>query len=125
VSPFDTEAITRYAGILGKGFVAEMAPKVAKGALVDMLRQQKIGVKEAAKWVEEDVCLWDTLQPQHQKALIALKRQIGSVDWLTADWLIGAIKADLPALASLFLGWRKAHNWLVRQVGIIKARIET
>jgi len=122
--PFDTEAITRYAGILGKGFVAEMAPKVAKGALVDLLKKKGIGVREAAKWVEENVCLWDTLEPKHQNALRVLKRQIGSVDWLTADWLIGAIKADLPALASLFLGWRKGKNWLVRQIKVIKERIE-
>ena len=42
-------------------------------------------------------------------------------DWLSQQ--VGIIKADLPALASLFLGWKKGKNWLVRQVKIIKERI--
>ncbi len=125
MSPFDAEVITKYAGILGKGFVAEMAPKMAKGALVDLLKQKGIGVKEASKWVEEDVCLWDTLEPRHQNALIALKRQIGSVDWLTPDFIIDSLRKDCPAVASMFLGWRKSKNWLTRQIAIIKRKIES
>lgn len=123
--PIDVaEVVKKYGGVLGKGFIAELAPKVIKGTLLEVLKQKGTNVKRATKWIEGDICLWDTLEPKHQKALIALKRRIGSVDWLTAVWVIGAIRVDMPAVASLFLGWKKGHNWLERQVGIIKTRME-
>ena len=114
----------KYGGVLSKGFVAEMAPKVIKGTLIEILKQEGTTVKKTTEWVEGDVCLWDTLNARHQKALINLRQKLGNIDWLTPDWVVEAIKTDMPGVASLFLGWRKAHNWLVRQVGIIKERME-
>ncbi len=117
------DVIKKYGGVLSKGLMAEMAPKVVKGTLLEVLRERGTGVRKAAEWVQRDVCLWDTLEPEHQKALFNLKR-VGNLDWFTAAWVIEAIKGDMPAVASLFLGWKKGANWLTRQVGIIKERME-
>lgn len=118
------DTIKKYGGVVGKGFIAEMGPKVLKGTLLEVLKQKGTGVKSATEWVERDVCLWDTLEPGHQKVLISLGRKMRNISWLTAGWVIEAIKGDMPAVASLFLGWKKANNWLVRQVTIIKERVE-
>jgi hypothetical protein len=51
-------------------------------------------------------------------------QRVGSIGWLDADWAIDAIKGDFPTIASLFLGWRKANNWLKRQCEIIRNEFE-
>ena len=113
--------IKEYAGVLGTGFVAEMAPSILKGALVTALKDKT--VKEATEWVEKKVSLWDTLSVKQQEGLKTLAQKAGRLNWLTGEWVIGAIRKDLPLLASLFLGWRKAHNWLDRQVIIIRQEV--
>ena len=37
---------------------------------------------------------------------------------------IDAIKKDHSALASQFLGWRKAYNWLERQLAELRSNLE-
>jgi hypothetical protein len=115
--------IAAYAKIAGRGLVAQMAPPILKGALVEILRP--VTVQEAAEWVNNNTSLWDTLSLQHQEGLQMMAQKVGSLDWLTADWVIDALKKDCPALASLFLGWKKGHNWLVRQVAIIRGKVES
>lgn len=115
------EYVKEYAGVLGKGFVAQMAPSVLQGALVTALKDKT--VKQATEWVEKNLTLWDMLDTKQQDGLRNLACRVGRLDWLTADWTIQAIRKDLPALASLYIGWRKAYNWLVRQVDIIHREV--
>lgn len=117
------DTFKKYGAVLRKGLVAEMAPNAVKGALIETLLERKVNVVKATEWVEKNVSLWDTLEPGHQKALRYVGRE-GSVEWLTPEWVIAAIRHDLPAVASLLLGWKKAHNWLVRQVEIIKEEVQ-
>lgn len=117
------EVFKNLGGILGKGLIIEMAPQIAKGALVELLRMRKVDVKKATEWVRSNSKLWDSLEPYHQERLKQLARKVGNVDWMDVDWAIGAMRGEFPAVASLFLGWKKANNWLVRQVGIIRKEV--
>lgn len=117
------ETLKEYAGIFGKGFVAHMAPKIGKGVLVRILKDEKVDRKKATEWVQSNTRLWDVLKPEYGERLKLLGQTAGGIDWLTAEWFIEAIRHDLPAVASLFLGWRKARNWLTRQVEIIRKEV--
>ena len=119
------EELKKYGKYLGHGLIAEMAPEIVKGALVEMLRVRKTNVKKASDWVQSNASLWDSLAPAQQKGLIKLGENVHNLDWLTGEWVIQAIKDDFPALASLFLGWKKGANRLARQVEIIKKEIKS
>lgn len=114
--------IRKYAGIFSHGFVISMAPEIAKGALVELLKAQELDITKATAWVQDNTSLWKILGPQ-QEMLKNLAGRAGNIDWLTADWVIEAIKGDLPEVASLFLGWKKANNWLKRQVEIVRKEV--
>lgn len=115
--------LKKYGKFLGHGIIAEMAPEIVKGALVEMLREKKTNVKKASDWVESNISLWDSLTPAQQKGLVKLGGNVHNLDWLNVSFVIQAIKEDFPALASLFLGWVKGRHWLERQVVIIKEEI--
>ena len=119
------DVVKRIGKLAGKGLTGEFAPEIAKGALVEILKVRKVDVKLASAWVEKNTCLWDTFEPSEQESLLRLRQYVGKIDWLTVGWFIDAIRVDLPAVASLFLGWRKAGNWLARQVDIIKEKTQT
>lgn len=115
--------LKKYAGLFSKGFVIEMAPQIAKGMIVEMFKAKKTSVKSASDWVESNTNLWKTFEPGEQAMFKNLAERVGNINWFDADWVIGAIKNDFPAVASLFLGWRKANNWLERQVEIIRKEV--
>lgn len=117
------KVVKNLSGILGKGFIIEIAPQVAKGALVELLRVRKVDVKKATEWVRSNSKLWDSLEPHHQERLKQLAHKVGNVDWMDVNWAIGAMRGEFPAVASLFLGWKKANNWLVRQVEIMRIKV--
>lgn len=115
--------LKKYAGLFSKGLVIEMAPEIAKGMIVEIFKVKKVSVKSADDWVQNNTSLWKTLDPDEQALLKDLAQRVGNIDWLSADWVIDAIKSDFPAVASLFLGWKKANNWLKRQVEIIRKNV--
>ncbi|KKM97420.1 hypothetical protein LCGC14_1168240 [marine sediment metagenome] len=116
--------LKKYAGLFSKGLLIEMVPEIAKGILVEIFKRRKTTVKSASNWVQGNTSLWKTLEPKEQAMLKNLVQRGGNIDWLDANWVIEAIKSDFPAVASLFLGWRKANNWLKRQVEIIRKEID-
>lgn len=120
----DSDTIRKYGGMLGKGLLSQIAPQIVKGALVEVLSAKRLNVKKASTWVEGNVCLWDTLEESEKRSFLKLGEAVTELDWLTADWVIEAIKDDFPAVASLFLGWKRGANWLGRQVDIMKKKIE-
>jgi len=111
-----------------KGLLSANAPAIVKGVLIEILhtevlykgRRRKVSVKLLVDLVNENASLW-ALFPQetYVKAMNVLK-QVSDLNWFTAEWMVEAIKEDHPALASLFLSWRKAHNWLGRQIEATK-----
>lgn len=114
--------VKKYASVFGKGMVAQFAPEVLKGGLVEVMRKKT--VEATCNWVDKNIRLWNELEPDHRKSLLKLGEVVKDLSWLTADWFIEVIKKDCPALASLFLGWEKAYNWLERQIEIIKEEIK-
>lgn len=115
--------LKKYAGMFSHGLLIKIAPEIAKGILVEMFRAKKVTVKSASEWVQNNTSLWKTFEPKEQEMMKNLAEKAGNIDWLDATWVIEAIKGDFPAVASLFVGWRKASNWLKRQVEIIRKEI--
>ncbi len=115
--------LKKYTGLLSKGLIIEMAPSIAKGILVEVFKASRISVRSASDWVLNNTSLWEILEPDKQALLKDLAERVGNIDWLDSAWVIEAIKNDFPAVASLFLGWKKANNWLKRQVEIIKKEV--
>lgn len=119
------ENVKQYGNVLLTGGLIEIVPGIAGGMLVELLKEKEVDLKKATSWVESNTSLWSLLEPKHQAMLRNLASRAGNIDWLDADWVISSIKSDFPAVASLFLGWRKANNWLKRQVAIIRQEIVT
>ncbi len=115
--------LKKYAGMFSRGLIIKIAPEIAKGILVEMFRAKKVSVKSASEWVQNNTSLWKTFEPKEQEMMKNLGEKVGNIDWLDTAWVIEAIRGDFPGVASLFLSWRKASNWLKRQVEIIKKEV--
>lgn len=115
--------LKKYAGMFSRGLLIKIAPEIAKGILVEMFRAKKVTVKSASEWVQNNTSLWKTFEPKEQEMMKNLAEKAGNIDWLDATWVIEAIKGDFPAVASLFVGWKRANTWLKRQVEIIRKEI--
>ena len=112
--------VKRYADILGKGLISEMAPDMAAGVLVELFRRWNVDVAKITRDVTGNRPLWKDLDPKHLDSMKKLSQRAGRLDWATADWAINAIRRDFPAVASLILGWPEAREWLERQVAELK-----
>jgi len=106
-----------------KGLVSLNAPSLFKGVLNGLLHRDDITVDKVVVMVQGNQALWDHLSPDIVHSLHRAAEHVTEVDWLTVEWFIEAIKKEHPALASLFLGWRKARNWLGRQIEVIKKEL--
>ncbi len=101
-----------------RGLNSHFAPQIAKGLLVEYL--VKIKISEIITYVEKDMSLWAQMTPEYQAKTKKIFKMQNDLHWLTSKWLIDSIRKDIPRLASLFLGWKKALNWLDRQVAEIR-----
>ena len=106
-----------------RGLIANNASKVASGILVETLRQYDVDIKKVEAFVNNKVSLWKHLEPRHQAMAKKAAAQAINLDWLTVNWLIETTRADHPALASLFLSWKKGRNWLEKQLEEIKTEV--
>lgn len=106
-----------------QGIVATQAPVVLKGMLNELLRRDDITVAKVVVMVEKNQSLWSHLSPEITHSLYRAAERVPDIDFLTVEWFIDAIREDHRALASLFLGWKKARNWLTRQIEAIKAEL--
>ncbi|KKN48239.1 hypothetical protein LCGC14_0655010 [marine sediment metagenome] len=116
--------IKKYGKVLGKGVFSTLAPSILKGVLVELFRIRKVNVKQATEWVLANYSLWDSLEPERKIQFKQLAGKLGDVSWMTVAWAIDALKDDFPAVASLFLGWKKGNNWLARQIEEIKKELQ-
>lgn len=120
-----TDTAMEYGRTMLKGLVSNNTPVMAKGMLNELLRINGITPEVVTELVMENKSLWDMFPENQYDKIKKILAQVGEVDWITTDWLIDATRKNHPALASLFLGWRKARNWLDRQVEEIKAQVKT
>lgn len=118
------EELMKLGNLFGKGIISQFAPDILRGAIVELFRAEKLDVRKTTAWVEDNRNLWDGLGEERQEQFERLARKIGSIDWLNADWAINALREEHPAVASLFLGWKKSHNWLERQMEMIKKNLQ-
>lgn len=103
---------------------SEAAPFVFKGYIIEFFKSKKLDVKTVCQLVENNTSLWALMDNRGQEKVRNLVRRLGNIDWLTSEYLINAVKGEFPRIASLFLGWRKAHNWLERQMEEIKKQVQ-
>ncbi len=115
--------IKKVGNLLSKGLISQFAPDIMQGTLVSLFRGWKLDVDKTTAWVLENRSLWDSMSHEHQEQFKRMGSKIGDISWLNADWVIKALKDDFPGVASLFLGWPKAKNWLGRQLEVIKTHI--
>lgn len=108
------------AGPVGKGLASQFLPSIMKGLLVEYLG--KVDISVIIDYVEKDTRLLSLMPEQSIERAKATINDLtkGNISWFTSEWTINAIRKDLPKVASLFLGWDKARNWLDRQVKDIK-----
>ena len=100
--------------------MASQVPTIFKGMLNELLRRDDITFEGIVAMVEKNESLLSHLTPEITHGMRRAAELVPDVDWLTADWFIDAIKEEHRALASLFLGWKKARNWLARQIEAMK-----
>lgn len=115
------DKIKRYADPMLRGGFGLAMPGIIQGVLIEYLGQASI--PEIIKFVETDQSLWSQVEPEMQDKIKNLVSRFGDISWLTAEWTINAVRKDLPAYASLFLGWPEGREWLDRQVKEIHQNI--
>lgn len=118
-----TEGFGKVGTIMAKGLVAQFAPDIAKGVLVELLRKRQVNVKRASEWVQANYNLWADLKPDERANIKKLTSKVGDISWMDFAWAVDAMKGEYPAVASLFLGWTKGKNWLTRQIEIIRKEL--
>ncbi len=116
--------ILKYSRVLGKGVAATFGPSIMKGALVELFKRRGVDVKKATLWIETNKSLWDSFDPERKRQFRHLAAKVGDMSWFTTDWAIDSLREEYPAVASLFLGWKKGANWLARQIEIIKQELQ-
>ena len=126
---FDT--IKSYGGVLFKGLLANSAPTIARGILMEMLDQpviykgvkRKIDIRLVIELVNSNAGLWELFGPKVQAQIKNVLGEVSDTTWITADYFIDTIKKEHSALASMFLTRRKAYNWLERQLVELRSNL--
>lgn len=120
-----SDQLTKYGKMFGKGAVIQMAPSILRGFVGEALRDDLMAVSSVNDWVKNKESLWDKIPPEWQDSVVRYGKELGDLEWLDSDWVIDVAREAKPGLASLFLGWKKARNWLDRQVVAVKTHIES
>lgn len=106
-----------FGSILGKG----MVPGIAGGFINELFHQWHVDVAMITQYVQNNQSLWDGLTPDMRNQLGVVAEKVGNLDFITPEFLITSIKKDFSGVASLFLKWPEAAEWLDRQINDLKA----
>lgn len=117
------DKVKRYAGVFGTGLLRQMAPDIAGGMLNELFHTWNVDVDKVCRDVQDDRPIWDDLKPDQRKHLFDAARSMGNLNFLTVEVVVNGIKKDFPAVAGLFLTWPEAHDWLTRQLDILKREV--
>lgn len=112
--------IKRYAEMAGSGLIKEFLPSIAKGLILEMFAARRITVKEVFTLVQQDKDLWGFVGAADRTSVRTYAGKFGRMNWMTADWLIDALRDEQPAIASIFLSDDQAKAWLEKQVANLK-----
>jgi len=119
------EGLKRYGGFFAKGLASSLSPSIGKAILMQYFRVKQINVAKMIKCIENDTSLWSNIEPVYQDRLKKLAQKANNLNWLNAEQAIEMLRKEYPAMASLFLGWTKARNWLDRQMLIIRKELKS
>lgn len=117
------DTFKHYSNIFGKGLVQQLVPGITEGLIINLFEEWKVDVAKVTSDVQNNRSLWGSLEEQHKQQLAYAAKRVGNLDFITSRFFINAIKKDFPAVASLFLNWDMAGQWLERQVQEMKAEI--
>ena len=104
----------------GKGLLMQAIPGMASGLIVELFHQWKITRPLIVEYVQNNRSLWVDMDEQKRTELSVIAQKVGNLDFLTADFLIDSIRKDFSGVASLFLSWPEAREWLERQIVELK-----
>jgi hypothetical protein len=114
------DRLKQYGGVIGKGLLLQMAPQIAGGYINELFHQWNVDIDKITKDVQANRSLWEDVKPEQKEQLSNLATRMGNLDFITPEFVIESIKTDFPAVASLFLGWPEAQEWLARQLEELK-----
>jgi len=110
--------------IFGKDLALQAAPGIAEGVINQFFHELNVDVAKVTNYVQHNRSLWNELKPEYQEQLRGLGLRLGTIDFITPDLVVNAIKEDFPAVASLFLNWADAGYWLERQVNELREGVK-
>jgi hypothetical protein len=119
------DIIKQYAGIFGKGLLLQIAPGVAEGFINKLFHEWKVDTNKVWQDVLNNKSLLDEMKPEQLEQLKTLKQRVGSLDFITPDLVIKSIKDDFSGVASLFMNWPPAGEWLAKQIEGLKKQADS
>jgi hypothetical protein len=119
------DTLKQYGGLLSRGLMIQLAPGIAEGLINELFHQWNVDRAKAIQDIQNNRSLWATMKPEERKQLRALAKTIGNLDFITPDLVISSIKKDFHSVASLFLNWPEAGDWLTRQIEELKREANT
>jgi hypothetical protein len=117
------DRLKEYAGLFRTGMLKQMTPAITGGFINGFFHEWKVDREKITDYVENDRSLWDNLTPDQQQEINTLTQNI-DLNFVTPVFLINSIRKDFPAVASLFLSWPEAAEWLDRQIQELKGGVE-
>lgn len=100
-----------------------MAPGIAGGLINGLFHQWNMDIPKVTEDIRKNNSFWSKMDAEQQEQLRAQAERLGDVDFLTPDVVIDGIKEDFPGVASLFLNWSEAKEWLILQIADVKDRV--
>jgi hypothetical protein len=107
----------------GSGLIKEMVPVMAGGFINELFHQWHVDLAMVTQLVQGNQSLWDRLDPDTREQLSHMAQKVGSLDFITPEFLITSIRKDFSGVASLLLNWPEATEWLDRQINELKAGV--
>ena len=105
-----------YIDTFGKGVVRQMAPYIAGGIFCEYVRSKELDVAKITEEIQQNRSIWKSISIEHREKIANLLDRVGDLSFITPDFLISTIEQELPVIASLFLGWDEAMQWLKDQI---------
>lgn len=117
------DTLKQYGGVLGTGLMRQAAPGIASGFINRFFHEWKVDVARITQDVQSGRSLLDQLSPDQQREFAIMAKRVGALDFITPAFLVNSIKKDFPTVASLFVNWPEAAEWLNKQVNDLKQAI--
>lgn len=116
-----------YLAVMARGGLVSAMPGIVKGMLNVALTDQRVDTAKVTAWVKADDRLLSHVKTVDTDRIRSIIARLGMTkiddSWLTADWVLEAIRKQHPAVYSLLMGWPAGYAWCGRQVIDIKLKL--